>query len=753
MSPDASNTLVEGLIHHESFVRSTLRGLLADEGQIQDALQDTWLKVLGRPASELDSVREPRTWLARIARNVALSTGRTNRSRARRELAAEARGELGSPEDSLVRIETRRKVVDQIVGLEEPYRSVILLRYEQNLETAEIAKKLGRTQATVRSQLSRAQRTLREKLDQEFGDRRVWGALVLPLAIPIRGVLPIAIGVAAVSVVGVLTWTLMNMKPSNGPHVGVPTLASGSILRPNPALSVWSRSQRTEVPANAKPVEIVEEVAVVEDRQVRQLRLPTVDLFDIKFFDRVYPGSFSFEDARREDPYDTLRGDWDIGFSDGKIWLNNAVNDRSFGLDLGELSPECLGDETSIDRPLVEFFDVVEGHSYFFYSYDANTGLAGVLYVRKHTPERKCTLDWYVTDGTGSGQGSLVNPSGNDELANTLVRLRREAIEQKGLLEKPRVFLQARADWKSNPNILKLHMNGPGSYLGECRREPIDFAVPLAESERSSSYFEGGWIPADKAFIVKHIRYTGTAYGDRRRRGQFKLVVGGEVLVDLENCSDPIKGDWIGEIELRPGDESKTYLGITGASTGEVLMEGSLVDRRIEGGFGAQNMGFLNVDSNATKEIDARPMEQPRIVLQARSAAGGGNPNRLDMIGRASIYIDKISDVPLSFVDAPPKNYESVVYLEGGEVGKDRIFVVTRATWITSSTGDSNGGGEFILVVAGETLVQEVNLSESHGGDWTGNLRVVSGEESRTYLEITNSSSADVLLTGYFESL
>ena len=50
-------------------------------------------------------------------------------------------------------------------------------------------------------------------------------------------------------------------------------------------------------------------------------------------------------------------------------------------------------------------------------------------------------------------------------------------------------------------------------------------------------------------------------------------------------------------------------------------------------------------------------------------------------------------------------------------------------------------------------LVDEEDGTEEHHGVWTGALRVLPGEESRTYLEIANSSAADVLLTGHFESL
>jgi hypothetical protein len=78
-------------------------------------------------------------------------------------------------------METRHHVVAAILELDELYRSVVLLRYEQNLSPQGIGKRLGRSEATVRSRLSRAHVRLRERLDREFGDRRQWAALALPI--------------------------------------------------------------------------------------------------------------------------------------------------------------------------------------------------------------------------------------------------------------------------------------------------------------------------------------------------------------------------------------------------------------------------------------------------------------------------------------------------------------------------------------------------------------------------------------------
>jgi RNA polymerase sigma-70 factor (ECF subfamily) len=180
MSPAASYPHFEELVRHERFVRSALRGLLLDEADVQDVVQETWLRVLRRPPA---SLREPARWLARVARNLALSSRRSTARRARREEArASAAEPEAAPDESLERVETRQRVVAAVLALEEPYRGVVLLRYERDSPPREIARRLGRSEATVRSQLSRAHALLRAKLDRDFGDRHRWAALAGPLA-------------------------------------------------------------------------------------------------------------------------------------------------------------------------------------------------------------------------------------------------------------------------------------------------------------------------------------------------------------------------------------------------------------------------------------------------------------------------------------------------------------------------------------------------------------------------------------------
>jgi RNA polymerase sigma-70 factor (ECF subfamily) len=200
LSPDS-------LLAHEPFVRAVVRDLLKDEHRVQDVLQETWIRALDKGPREGGSLKG---WLARVARRLAIDEHRGSARRERRERET-ARGEALESVDALhARLEAQREVVDAVLALEEPYKSVVLLAYYEQLAPQAIGARLGRSAATVRSQLSRAHEILKRKLDHEHGgDRSAWAGVLLPWALATKskaGVL-VAAGIG-VALIGAGAWVL-----------------------------------------------------------------------------------------------------------------------------------------------------------------------------------------------------------------------------------------------------------------------------------------------------------------------------------------------------------------------------------------------------------------------------------------------------------------------------------------------------------------------------------------------------------------
>jgi len=80
------------------------------------------------------------------------------------------------------RVEAQRLVAGLVLGLEEPFRTTLLLRYYEDLSAADVARRLGVPAGTVRWRIKHALDELRPALDRAHGgSRERWHALLLPL--------------------------------------------------------------------------------------------------------------------------------------------------------------------------------------------------------------------------------------------------------------------------------------------------------------------------------------------------------------------------------------------------------------------------------------------------------------------------------------------------------------------------------------------------------------------------------------------
>lgn len=166
----------EELLQHTRWMGLLARHLVADSHTADDVVQDAWLAA-GKHA-------EPGTpWLRGVVRNLAKLSHRQRARRRRREQVV-ARAEVQPSEEGqlLERAELSRHIAEAVVALAEPYRSVVILRFFEEIAPRDIARRLDIPEATVWSRLGRALEQLRRQLDTHYGDRQCWSVLIAPLS-------------------------------------------------------------------------------------------------------------------------------------------------------------------------------------------------------------------------------------------------------------------------------------------------------------------------------------------------------------------------------------------------------------------------------------------------------------------------------------------------------------------------------------------------------------------------------------------
>jgi RNA polymerase sigma factor (sigma-70 family) len=161
----------EALLAHSDWVRALAGRLVADPARADDIAQQAWVAALESPPRD---ARNMRGWLSAIVRNTARDMGRAESRRAKREERAARPEATPSTADLVQRATLQREVVDRVLALEEPYKTVVLLRWFEGLSPREIAQRTQRPIETVTTQLARAHEKLRERLDREWGSRDGW---------------------------------------------------------------------------------------------------------------------------------------------------------------------------------------------------------------------------------------------------------------------------------------------------------------------------------------------------------------------------------------------------------------------------------------------------------------------------------------------------------------------------------------------------------------------------------------------------
>ncbi len=168
------------LQEHAAGIRALALRLLRDPGLADDVVQDTWLAATESPPNNRDNLRG---WLYAVSKNLASKRMRSESRRTARERYV-AKGErIPSTLELAERMETKRRLLDALDGLREPYRSTLIVRYFDDRKPREIAAAQNVSVATVKSRLYRGLLELRDALDDSHdGDRRAWALPLVSMA-------------------------------------------------------------------------------------------------------------------------------------------------------------------------------------------------------------------------------------------------------------------------------------------------------------------------------------------------------------------------------------------------------------------------------------------------------------------------------------------------------------------------------------------------------------------------------------------
>ena len=193
----------ERLLAQTAWVRRLALSLSRDEASADDLAQDALAAALHRPPPEAASEGALRAWFAAVTRNLAIHRARGDSRRDQRERAA-ARPELERSQERLRELEElRSELVKHVLTLPESSQQVVLLSFFEELDSAEIARRLGVPDSTIRNRLRRALAELREKIERKHGSD--WRNLCL-FALPTTGAKVAAGSGAAFAAAGGLWW-------------------------------------------------------------------------------------------------------------------------------------------------------------------------------------------------------------------------------------------------------------------------------------------------------------------------------------------------------------------------------------------------------------------------------------------------------------------------------------------------------------------------------------------------------------------
>ncbi len=151
--------------------------MTSNRQEAEDVVQETFLRVY-KNLDRYDENQKFSTWIYRIATNLCID--RLRKRRAVYSLDAESTEHDGldgysmmpsderTPETELILTETQKLIRDAIQTLPVKYKSIMILRYLQDLSLQEISDVLDMPVTTVKTRVHRGREFLRKKLEHKL---------------------------------------------------------------------------------------------------------------------------------------------------------------------------------------------------------------------------------------------------------------------------------------------------------------------------------------------------------------------------------------------------------------------------------------------------------------------------------------------------------------------------------------------------------------------------------------------------------
>jgi RNA polymerase sigma-70 factor (ECF subfamily) len=172
---DLNATFIAMVYQYSALLNRVARSVTRDANDAEDVVQETFLRALHH-CNKLADLRDTRTWLIRIAWNLALDRKRRAKTRRQTDDFEEVSRSLTtgglSADAALIGAQRHAGILGIIDTLPAREREVFLLSAVNELSAVEIARVLQTTDSTIRSRLYRARKALQVLIGHNGGLRQ-----------------------------------------------------------------------------------------------------------------------------------------------------------------------------------------------------------------------------------------------------------------------------------------------------------------------------------------------------------------------------------------------------------------------------------------------------------------------------------------------------------------------------------------------------------------------------------------------------